>query len=1075
MPLDYLSTKSKNFFLSYADKIEQKKQENIYQNYFPFSDEKVTYNNIWNKLNLETICRNINPIIGGDGVLLESVSLYQTIDLIGEGPIEGICDKAGNTSYFSNDPKKNENIFRGVYFNDVPVKNTYSDTLNYNRVFSDIRLGSYDQNLLMEFENPSLNFTNSHQTFEYNAVLSALAPIDFEEVKGGISFVSPSYDSVVEVSTQGLRYAASFLGNYAIPLTTDSEGLQKVKSLEKKQPVKFNHLVTNDNAVFADINVSCILSHQGNDGDSFSAAVNFLIKIGYEGDETLLEEGGSVVYVYCSIEGIATSEYVRTFSVPLPPSINGLDRKITILRIDRENNVQETKESRSFQVKTVSEVIAQKINYTNSAVSAHLFDARAFSKVPKRTIDTKLLKVKIPSNYDPETKIYTGDWDGSFKKSLYWTDNPAWILYDLLTNKRYGLAKYGFKKAFVDKWNLYSIAKYCDELVPTGESSFVQPLTFTINAGGTEVSIDDSTLALGEDAYLNRYPEGATVCLYSLNTATDGTGTDLETGFKRIIYNPTYENETYKFTILQEPPVNQIFEDYPDLKRSYIFSQKNISAKNWIISKWLNSDNSSEQYVTDFIGGLSIDGLAKSGQAIIESFSNFEVLEPRFNCNIYFDQFQQALDALNIIASIFRGMTYWANNYIYISNDKKKDSFLLFNNSNVKDGVFSYSSSAKTARNTAVMVRYNDKTDSFKAKTVYIEDGAGIREYGFLLKEVVGLGITSKTQAKRIAKWNLLTAQTESDLVQFTTGTEGSSLMPNDVVKIQDKLKTIKRYAGRIVDLDYASKKITLDKGISENIVGQTITVILPRDIKTVRELNEESKLRIKSSLPAIPQAEVDKQRQSQIKEYTIAAVEDNKIITISETTDEEFNILKKGFLWSVQNTDSSLNIVEVEYRVVNVLEQSQNEYVVTGMLYNETKFDAVDFDDNVTPNQNSEPQTVIISNLPSSLTGSVSNGGLRNAISDYYDSYFTFKKTDYDKELFVDFSDLVTTNGLNAENTGGYIIEVYKDGQKVRFALDGYDNNQFAVFLGDRRLYKNINYEVYVYDTDYKLEDLGL
>ena len=65
----------------------------------------------------------------------------------------------------------------------------------------------------------------------------------------------------------------------------------------------------------------------------------------------------------------------------------------------------------------------------------------------------------MPSNYNPSTRQYRGNWDGEFAPTKKWTDNPAWCFYDLATNERYGIGKYGFKDQFVDRWNLYSIAK----------------------------------------------------------------------------------------------------------------------------------------------------------------------------------------------------------------------------------------------------------------------------------------------------------------------------------------------------------------------------------------------------------------------------------------------------------------------------------------------------------------------------------------------------------------------------------------------------------------------------------------
>jgi predicted phage tail protein len=112
-----------------------------------------------------------------------------------------------------------------------------------------------------------------------------------------------------------------------------------------------------------------------------------------------------------------------------------------------------------------TEVVDGKLRYPNSALVAIKVDASQFQSVPVRSYDMKLLRVKVPSNYDTSARTYNGAWDGAFY--VAWTDNPAWIFYDLLTNERYGLGGF-IPEAQVDKWGLYSIGQYCDELVPDG-------------------------------------------------------------------------------------------------------------------------------------------------------------------------------------------------------------------------------------------------------------------------------------------------------------------------------------------------------------------------------------------------------------------------------------------------------------------------------------------------------------------------------------------------------------------------------------------------------------------------------
>lgn len=122
---------------------------------------------------------------------------------------------------------------------------------------------------------------------------------------------------------------------------------------------------------------------------------------------------------------------------------------------------------------TYTEITDAKLTYPDSALVGIEIDARQFgNKVPARSYDVKGRIIKVPGNYDPTTRAYTGLWNGTFK--LAWTDNPAWIFYDIATHPRYG-----GKLASVDKWAIYQIGQYCDELVPDGYGG-MEP-RFTIN------------------------------------------------------------------------------------------------------------------------------------------------------------------------------------------------------------------------------------------------------------------------------------------------------------------------------------------------------------------------------------------------------------------------------------------------------------------------------------------------------------------------------------------------------------------------------------------------------------------
>lgn len=124
------------------------------------------------------------------------------------------------------------------------------------------------------------------------------------------------------------------------------------------------------------------------------------------------------------------------------------------------------------------ESIDAKFNYPNSVVVGLEIDSAQFGgKIPARTYLNKWTQIKVPSNYNPITRTYEGIWLGEFKTA--WSNNPAWVFYDVVTDKRYGmgdrLGEFG-----CDKWSLYQIAKYCDQIVPDGFGG--QEPRFTCNA-----------------------------------------------------------------------------------------------------------------------------------------------------------------------------------------------------------------------------------------------------------------------------------------------------------------------------------------------------------------------------------------------------------------------------------------------------------------------------------------------------------------------------------------------------------------------------------------------------------------
>lgn len=205
------------------------------------------------------------------------------------------------------------------------------------------------------------------------------------------------------------------------------------------------------------------LSNVEENGDIKETEVNLAITI-----------GGTVYPV--TIFGKYSSQYLQQHTFKnLPP----VPFTIKVERLTADSNSQRLQNNTVWS--SYTEVIDTEFTYPNTALIGVKFDSEYFGNIPNRTYDLLGIKVKIPSNYNPRTRQYSGIWDGTFK--VDWTDNPAWVLFDIVTSKRYGLGN-RLGEFGADKWTLYQVAQYCDQLVPDGFGG--REPRFTCNAWLTE-------------------------------------------------------------------------------------------------------------------------------------------------------------------------------------------------------------------------------------------------------------------------------------------------------------------------------------------------------------------------------------------------------------------------------------------------------------------------------------------------------------------------------------------------------------------------------------------------------------
>lgn len=205
------------------------------------------------------------------------------------------------------------------------------------------------------------------------------------------------------------------------------------------------------------------LFSQNENGDTNGTTVEFVITIGPQSYPV-------------SISGKYSSQYLQQHTFDnLPP----VPFTVKVERVTEDSKSQRLQNNTVWS--SYTEIIDTEFTYPNTALIGVKFDSEYFSNIPARTYDLLGLRVKVPSNYDTRTRKYTGMWDGTFKTD--WTDNPAWILYDVVTSKRYGLGN-RLGEFGADKWALYQVSQYCDQLVPDGFGG--KEPRFTCNAWLTE-------------------------------------------------------------------------------------------------------------------------------------------------------------------------------------------------------------------------------------------------------------------------------------------------------------------------------------------------------------------------------------------------------------------------------------------------------------------------------------------------------------------------------------------------------------------------------------------------------------
>jgi predicted phage tail protein len=348
---------------------------------------------------------------------LRSLTFVGVIDLIGEGPIQGL-----------------HNGLQSVYFNNTP------------------------------YQNPNGSFYFLDTTVEIAFGYPDQAPL-------------PGFTDVETATAVGVQVF------YSLPLTIAIDDLTA-------------------NAVRVTLEVPALYSEDQTTGNVNDYTVGYVVSV--------QQLDGPWVNYPGSFNGKTISPYYTDVLVPMPGP-GPWNIKITKTTPDDTTNLTQGQ----LAVAAYSTIESRLFSYPDSAVIGVLTEVAIFNNtVPTRTYEIDGLLIQVPSNYNPTTRTYSGLWDGTFKTAF--SNNPAWIMYDILTNTRYGLGLY-LQPYLPDKWGLYTIAQWCDGTVPDGfggtEPRFVFNGIVPSNANSKDQALDvlQSIASLFWGAV---YWYGGEVCVY---------------------------------------------------------------------------------------------------------------------------------------------------------------------------------------------------------------------------------------------------------------------------------------------------------------------------------------------------------------------------------------------------------------------------------------------------------------------------------------------------------------------------------------------------------------------------------
>jgi predicted phage tail protein len=353
-------------------------------------------------------------------------------------------------------------------------------------------------------------------------------------------------------------------------------------------------------------------------------------------------------------------------------------------------------------------------------------------------------------------------------------------------------------------------------------------------------------------------------------------------------------------------------------------------------------------------------------------------LEPRFTANLYLKEASEALKVLKDVASTFRGMMYWLDGEVQFSQNRYQQPVYTFSKANVSSP-FKYTSTKQQFRSNQIRVTWNDPEAMFKQQVEIVEDTNNILETGRIIpKDVVAFGCTSKGQAHRFGKWNLLSEIMETEGVGFATSINAGFLKPGDVVLIQDADVDNIRYSGR-VSSSSSVNSVNVDSALDLSS-GNTfkLSIIYPEggaylgdELRTINDnvgnasatttYSRGNLIRFAKVNGTVVEITTEEQASNAVDssgdELNLVWNPNSRVETqtISTTSANTTTVATSGsfssapsqdYMWAIREYNSAGNLANgsaQQYVVTGINQSELTTYAITAVKYEAAKFDLID------------------------------------------------------------------------------------------------------------------------------------